>query len=170
GRNPDTGRGWPELIMPYVKSEALFVCPSDYIARQTSNQPLRSYTMNGDWYTPDCRGLSSWYTSFSEADVVNTSGTLMYMDRWAEDNLLYGRGWAVSAMQGHLRPGSGHHGLNDHLKGSNFCFADGHARWLKTTTANMWRRKPFPGGDVDDPGYTETGSVNVSCEDPKKKV
>lgn len=167
GKSVAAGRGWPELIMPYVKSEASFVCPSDYIPRQTTGVPIRSYTMNGDWYTPDCRGLSSWNLSFTENDVVNPANTLMYMDRWAEDNLLYGLGWSVSASQTHLRPGPGHHGLNDHLKGSNFCFADGHAKWMKTTTANQWRRIPFPGGDVEDPGYKETGTTEMRCDPPK---
>src|SRR4051794_14742366 len=33
GKSQTSGLGWPESIMPYVKNEAVFVCPSDYIPR-----------------------------------------------------------------------------------------------------------------------------------------
>ncbi len=170
-----SGFGWPELIMSYVKSEQVFVCPSDYIERppmnirwqgQTRPNPPRSYTMNGDWYTPDCRGLSSWppVGGFHESEVVNPSNVIMYCDRWHPGNYLYGVGVSVSSSLIHLRREGPHFGLNDHLKGSNFTFADGHARWMKTTTANQWRRKPLPGGDVEDTGYRETGQMSVKCD------
>src|SRR6476620_5373404 len=50
------GQGWSSILMPYVKNEQLFACPSDGISR--GKNPKRSYTMNGDWYSPDQRGLS----------------------------------------------------------------------------------------------------------------
>jgi prepilin-type N-terminal cleavage/methylation domain-containing protein/prepilin-type processing-associated H-X9-DG protein len=160
---------WSEVIMPYVKTEAAFACPSDYIERENATAKIRSYTMNGDWYSPDCRGLSTWTGGFSESDVVNTAGTLMYVDRWHPLNHLKTGNVSVSASETHLRNTGGHFGLNDHLKGTNATFADGHSKWIKHTTANMWRRKPFPGGDVPDPGYRETGSQEVRCEDPNAR-
>ena len=167
GKNRSTGMGFSESIMPYLKSEALFYCPSDYVPRDDPKQKPRSYTMNGDWYSPDCRGVSGWQGGFNVSDIQNTSGTLLYLDRWAPTNYLYGMSYCVSATEMHLRKNPGHFGLNDHLKGTNACFCDGHGRWIRKTTANMWRRVPFPGGDVDDPGYTETGSEEVRCDPPK---
>ena len=166
GSSLEHGGGWSELLLPYVKTDAVFVCPSDYIDR-APGQKVRSYTMNGDWYSPDCRGLSTWTGGFSESDVVNTAGTLMYLDRWHPGNVMGSQGVSVSSSEIHLRKNAGDYGLNDHLKGTNACFADGHARWIRQTTANMWRRIPFPNGDVPDTGYTYTGAEEVRCDPPK---
>jgi prepilin-type N-terminal cleavage/methylation domain-containing protein/prepilin-type processing-associated H-X9-DG protein len=168
GSDRTNGKGFPESLMPYVKSEAVFVCPSDYVPRDDPRQKVRSYTMNGDWYSPDCRGVSTWTGGFNESDIKSTSGTLLYVDRWAPTNYLYGQAYSISASETHLRKGPGHFGLNDHLKGTNTCFADGHGKWVRYTTANMWRRIPFPGGDAGpDPGYQETGSEVTHCDPPK---
>jgi prepilin-type N-terminal cleavage/methylation domain-containing protein/prepilin-type processing-associated H-X9-DG protein len=166
GSDTPAAPSWSEVIMPFVKTVNVFACPSDYITRDNATAKIRSYTMNGDWYSPDCRGLSTWTGGFSESDVVNTAGTLMYVDRWHEANVMGSGNAAVSASETHLRNEGNHYGKNDHLKGTNACFADGHGKWIKHTTANMWRRRPFPGGDVADKGYTETGVRDVQCEDP----
>jgi prepilin-type N-terminal cleavage/methylation domain-containing protein/prepilin-type processing-associated H-X9-DG protein len=170
GSSRANGQGWSELLMPYAKTDAIFACPSDSVTRDNPKAKIRSYTMNGDWYSPDCRGLSTWTGGFSEADVQNTSGTLMYVDRWHPGNVLGSQGVSVSSSEIHLRKDGVNYGLNDHLKGTNACFADGHGKWIRQTTANMWRRKPFAGGDVaPDPGYKETGVEDARCEDPNKK-
>jgi prepilin-type N-terminal cleavage/methylation domain-containing protein/prepilin-type processing-associated H-X9-DG protein len=166
GSSLASGKGWSESLMPYVKTDSVFVCPSDYIDRTDPKAKVRSYTMNGDWYSPDCRGLATWTGGFTESDVVSTSGTLLFVDRWHPLNVLGSQNVSVSASEIHLRKNNGDYGLNDHLKGTNACFADGHGKWIKQTTANMWRRKPFPGGDVPDPGYTETGVQEVRCDEP----
>ena len=167
GKNSSSGQGWSELLIPYVKTDKVFYCPSDYIIRDDPKAKPRSYTMNGDWYTPDCRGLSTWTGGFLESDVTNPSGVLMYVDRWHPGNVLGSWGVAVSSSEIHLRKDGPHFGLNDHMKGTNACFADGHGKWIRKTTANMWRRIPFPGGDVDDPGYKETGTTELRCDPPK---
>ena len=169
GKSRDSGLGYSESIMPYVKSEASFACPSDYIVRDDPKLKTRSYTMNGDWYSPDCRGVSGWQGGFNSSEIEDHTKTLLYLDRWAPGNQLLGLSYCVSATETHLRNTGGHFGLNDHLKGTNVSFADGHGRWIKQTTSNMWRRKQFPGGDVPDKGYTETGSEEVRCVDPNNK-
>jgi prepilin-type N-terminal cleavage/methylation domain-containing protein/prepilin-type processing-associated H-X9-DG protein len=174
GDGKERGQGWSSILMPYVKNEQMFTCPSDGLSRGTPKNPKRSYTMNGDWYSPDKRGLSRSYTSdngtgpalggYSEAEVEQPAATIMFCDRWSTGNLLYGQGVAISATECHLHPGSGHVGFNNHMDGSNFCMADGHTKWLKWTTENMWRRVKQPGGDIHDKGYRQTSGSGSLCK------
>ena len=174
GDGVSKGRGWSSILMPYVKNEQLFACPSDPIKRGNPKDPKRSYTMNGDWYSPDTRGLSRSYTTdkggglpiggYVETEVEQSAATIMFCDRWEAGNLLYEQGWSVSASECHLHPGSGNIGFNNHLDGSNFSMADGHTRWLKRTTANMWRRVKQPDGDVRDTGYKQTVGSGSLCK------
>src|SRR5947209_1347780 len=77
---------WSALIMPYLKNEPLFRCLSDGVGTagtyrnpltgKNDPDPIRSYTMNGDWYSPDGRGLSnqpnrwnSYAGGYTEAEV-----------------------------------------------------------------------------------------------------
>jgi prepilin-type N-terminal cleavage/methylation domain-containing protein/prepilin-type processing-associated H-X9-DG protein len=165
------GTGFSQILMPYVKNEQVYVCPSDAVKRDNPTLGKRSYTMNADHVSPDNRGLSRAYTErgkgppiggFAEAEVEQPANTIMFCDRWAPGNQLYSVNYSGSATECHLRPSKGHFGLNNHLGGSNFCMADGHTRWLKWTTANMWRRIKQPDGDLPDTGYKETPGGNGS--------
>jgi prepilin-type N-terminal cleavage/methylation domain-containing protein/prepilin-type processing-associated H-X9-DG protein len=165
------GYGYNQVLMPYVKNERVFACPSDYIKHDNPKIPIRSYTMNGDHVSPDNRGLSRAFTDkgkgpplggFLESEVEQPSATIMFCDRWAPANMLYVQADSGSASECHLHPSAVHFGLNNHLNGTNFCMADGHTRWLKVTTANMWRRIKQPDGDVRDTGYKETTGGNTS--------
>jgi prepilin-type N-terminal cleavage/methylation domain-containing protein len=174
GDGVQKGLGWSSILSPYVKNEQMFSCPSDGVSRGTATNPKRSYTMNGDWFSPDNRGLSRSYTTdkgagpplggYSEADVEQPASTIMFCDRWAPGNLLYGQGWSVSASECHLHAGKGHMGLNNHMDGTNFTMADGHMKWMKRTTANMWRRIKQPDGDALDRGYKQTSGSGSLCE------
>jgi len=174
GDGVSKGQGWSSILTPYVKSEAMFTCPSDGVKRSNTKVAKRSYTMNGDWFSPDQRGLSRSYTTdkgtgpplggYSEADVEQPAMTIMFCDRWAPDNFLLGQGYSVSASECHLHASTGHFGLNNHMDGSNFTMADGHTKWLKRTTANMWRRVKLPDGDAQDVGYKQTSGSGSLCQ------
>jgi prepilin-type N-terminal cleavage/methylation domain-containing protein/prepilin-type processing-associated H-X9-DG protein len=168
------GTGFSQILMPYVKNEQVFACPSDGVKRLIATHPKRSYTMNGDHLSPDERGLSRAYSTnkgtgaplggFSEAEVEQPAATIMFCDRWARENTLYVQSHSGSSTECHLHASSGHYGLNNHLDGTNFCMADGHTKWLSRTTANMWRRTKLPDGDVRDTGYREiTGGKGSMC-------
>jgi len=166
------GQGWSSILMPYVKNEQLFTCPSDGISRGKNKK--RSYTMNGDWYSPDQRGLSRSYTTdkgtgpplggYSESEVEQPANTIMFCDRWEANNFLLGQGWSVSASECHLHQGTGNTGLNNHMDATNFSMADGHVKWINRTTANMWRRVKLPDGDVRDTGYKQTSGSGSLCK------
>jgi prepilin-type N-terminal cleavage/methylation domain-containing protein/prepilin-type processing-associated H-X9-DG protein len=168
------GKGWSSILTPYVKNEQMYSCPSDGIKRGTPANPKRSYTMNGDWYSPDQRGLSRSYTTdkgtgpplggYSESEVEQPAMTIMFCDRWSPGNLLYTTDVSVSATECHLHVGATHGGFNNHMDGSNFVMADGHTKWLKWTTENMWRRVKLPGGDIHDKGYKQTLSSGSLCK------
>lgn len=178
---------WSALIITYTKNDQLFKCPSDAVGRDTTRtvsgqtlpNPVRSYTMNGDWFSgPDERGLSNqpggsnpntYVGGYQEAAIETPGSLIMYCDRWRNGNNVYSTGNSVSATACHLLGGaSAHTGFNDHMFGTDFGFADGHAKWLRWTTANQWRRKPKPGGDVPDTGYIEqtSGSTASTCQSP----
>jgi prepilin-type N-terminal cleavage/methylation domain-containing protein/prepilin-type processing-associated H-X9-DG protein len=168
------GLGWSSILLPYVKNEQMFSCPSDGIKRTDAKAGKRSYTMNGDWYSPDQRGLSRSYTTdkgtgpplggYSESELEQPASTIMFCDRWSAGNNLYGQGVSVSASECHLHPSTGHGGLNNHMDASNFTMADGHTKWMKRTTANMWRRVKLPDGDVQDRGYKQTAGSGSECK------
>ena len=172
GDGVSKGQGWSSILMPYVKNEQLFACPSDGISR--GKNPKRSYTMNGDWYSPDQRGLSRSYTTdkgqgppiggYNESEVEQPAMTIMFCDRWEPNNFLYGQGWSVSASECHLHASAGNRGLNNHMDATNFCMADGHVKWINRTTANMWRRVKLPDGDVRDTGYKQTSGSGSLCK------
>src|SRR5438874_3586109 len=133
---------WSSLIMPYLKNEPLFRCPSDAVGTaatytnpltgRTDPNPIRSYTMNGDWYSPDSRGLSNqpntwngYPGGYPETEVEAPANMIMYCDRWAPTNRVYTTGYSVSATACHLLAptGSGQNfGYNDDMYGTNFAF------------------------------------------------
>jgi prepilin-type N-terminal cleavage/methylation domain-containing protein/prepilin-type processing-associated H-X9-DG protein len=180
---------WSFLIMPYVKNEQIFRCPSDGVTtagtytnpvtKRVEPNPIRSYTMNGDWYSPDQRGLSnqvskwnSYAGGYTAASVEQPADTIMYCDRWASSNRLYTTGVSVTATACHLLPAGSvagaHQGFNNHMDATNFGMADGHTKWLRWTSANQWRRVKMAGGDVPDTGYAQTdGNATASrCTSP----
>jgi prepilin-type N-terminal cleavage/methylation domain-containing protein/prepilin-type processing-associated H-X9-DG protein len=175
---PDLAKnlGWAVSLEPYVKSDQVYVCPSDSQTRPKGKK-TRSYTMNGDWFSPDDRGLSRSFTTppnkgpafggFTEADLEEPADTITYCDRWHPSNILDSTGWSVSATECHLRFGSGHHGFTNHMNGCNFGMADGHVKWLRATKANQWRRVKKPDGNVNDAGYKETSGGSGSLCKPQ---
>jgi prepilin-type N-terminal cleavage/methylation domain-containing protein/prepilin-type processing-associated H-X9-DG protein len=133
---------WCYQIMPYVKNNQVFVCPS-YSA---ATQPESSY------------GMQWWYRGASQAAVSNlpygVSGTVMLSETT----------WCILDFGGTFE--SYHLGANgrlrdDHNGGMNVAYADGHAKWARI---NQLRWYQFSGGPVggwgapwDGPDFNLTG-------------
>ena len=120
---------WYQPLMPYVKNEQVFICPS--LRNMDSGNPNTDYT---------CSGLFAH--GMPLATFEQPSQTIMIGER-AEDAPWDGyHPWpnASSPDWNDLDTyvgGDGHNWLLEHLAkarhngGSNYAFADGHAKWYK---------------------------------------
>lgn len=128
---------WYEAIEPYVKSQQLFVCPSDtHFQRGSaiSDQNI-SYGYNYNWLGPIANGVKI-------SAIDQTSQTVLLTDTH-RDTL------------GQFITGPGMYGYKPfplHLEGANFAFVDGHVKWYQKTNTiytsdvdgaadNMWDLK-----------------------------
>jgi prepilin-type N-terminal cleavage/methylation domain-containing protein/prepilin-type processing-associated H-X9-DG protein len=112
---------WPELVMPYVKNEQIFVCPSH---GATGTAPL-SYAANDS--TSKSFGQGPWvYGTYVQNRV--------YVEAPAETGLIleWQTSWDVY-QDGvrHSQRWPGHNMYIGHNGGSNVGFADGHAKWMR---------------------------------------
>lgn len=123
--------GWPTLIMPYVKSSQIFVCPSD--TRKPVSIPVTcSYSVN-EYLGCASTALGTAATKLSA--VQQSSQVIM----WTEDGQ-NSTGWDQIAITNYettfngdlpqtgnasTSPNTGHFG------GQNWAFVDGHVKWLK---------------------------------------
>lgn len=111
GHGEEVG-SWFDEVMPYLKSRDVFKCPSDPVR----DEVLSSYSING-WFA---------YAT-SAADFKRPSQMIMMAERGEKpdgspvEHLGY-HPWEPE----HFRP---HLCTNRHMGGSNYLFADGHAKW-----------------------------------------
>jgi prepilin-type N-terminal cleavage/methylation domain-containing protein/prepilin-type processing-associated H-X9-DG protein len=138
---------WPDLLHPYTKNWQVAICPS----QGTGENAWYPATPHGqattiNYFPPD------WIAGLKMAQIGDTAGTILYLDGWGEfwsashtdlnlgdaqwlyDTYLAPMGWTGSA------PGSGIPSLvaKVHMDGCNIAFADGHVKWMRTTTRGMW--------------------------------
>jgi prepilin-type processing-associated H-X9-DG protein len=130
-------------IMPYIKSQQLFVCPSDTVERVNvlgapSGYPKRSYsvvavTVGSGWQG----GAGKNYNlGRSMVEVTDTSRTLAVAEKPFKWNIVSvanqadvgkpvgGDGQAEGATNGGVDTPS-------HLEGWNYLFCDGHVKWYR---------------------------------------
>lgn len=114
--SPTEYNQWFEVIEPYVKNEQIFVCPSDSNADMSAGDP--SYGWN-------YRFIS--YGTHNPGDPITTLGDF---EKPAQTILM------ADATQYYVRgPGTTNQSYwpePRHNEGSNFGFADGHAKWHKS--------------------------------------
>ena len=104
---------WYDGIMPYLKNKDVFKCPSDPVRDET----ISSYSING---------LFEYATS--EGDFKKPAQTIMMAERGERPD-----GTPVEHLGYHpWEPDFVTHlSINRHMGGSNYLFADGHAKWLR---------------------------------------
>jgi prepilin-type N-terminal cleavage/methylation domain-containing protein/prepilin-type processing-associated H-X9-DG protein len=104
---------WYDEIMPYLKSKDVFKCPSD----PARDEAISSYSING-WFA---------YAT-SEGDFKKPAQTIMMAERGEKPD-----GTPVEHLGYHpWEPDFVTHlCTNRHMGGSNYLFADGHAKWLR---------------------------------------
>jgi prepilin-type N-terminal cleavage/methylation domain-containing protein/prepilin-type processing-associated H-X9-DG protein len=159
---------WGRLIQPYAKSEQIYVCPSDSNKRQ-------GYTFNYNAGGVPYRNLAS---------VQLASQLVLFLDAVGQTNLpanqaqIFEMRWlgTFNGLSKGLVVQDGAAATNStacvagavanggrHMGGSNYLFADGHAKWLPATilTSSQAIDSPCLGGQksiiIDEMG---TGNAN----------
>ena len=124
---------WMDMIFPYVKSTQIFVCPS---------QP-DSHTLTGGLWDASFYGYNSGISGYGNdrygkpwgsrnmgnllAEIQRPSETIMVMDYLSQYND------QVSAITFVNSAAGTNTNVSPHFSGTNIGFADGHAKWMKTS-------------------------------------
>lgn len=130
-----------DAIFPYIKSEQLFVCPSDsvntpyqyYMNAAGATKAYGSYGLNVAYFNdttvhnPEGKNLAS---------IPDTAGTIFVLEHSGTSVTGPGMGWATIAGPGSTQPGiSTSNGvpvlgrlMARHLETSNILFCDGHVK------------------------------------------
>lgn len=114
------GFTWPmDLLPPYVKNTAIFTCP-EARGGWSANQAPR-YGVCWDLWGTGYHGTDGSFTKPAETVYLNEGYDCVYVHHWM-------------AMHPYFRNcddnSQGHPDYLPHNGGSNFGYADGHAKWL----------------------------------------
>jgi prepilin-type N-terminal cleavage/methylation domain-containing protein/prepilin-type processing-associated H-X9-DG protein len=135
---------WQTLMMPYVKSEQLFICPSSSHP-ETSQRLTANYGANAR-LLPTPPAFPGLPTTYVLPYINGASGLYLFMDA---GNYRLDYNQAYNSSNWSYLPGSGDaegicdnagppdRGYDDcmhgrHFAGVNIAFADGHAKWVKS--------------------------------------
>ncbi len=123
---------WPNLLMPYVKNNQLFTCPSDPDEWSIGGGLYLSYIPNYRMFPP---GDTATPTPTKMAQLTKPSQTIAIAENadGSTSNLQPDCQYAwgtngSSASSGYNR--WARVSLERHNGGSNYIFADGHAKWM----------------------------------------
>jgi prepilin-type N-terminal cleavage/methylation domain-containing protein/prepilin-type processing-associated H-X9-DG protein len=129
---------YPHLLQPYIKSQQIFICPSEEAANSTSQTPVLGfpgYGMNAEFErTAACTTAS---TGIAVSAINNTAELLLLVDNDFVGAYAYFPGYYVSWYgAAHGFYGAANSGYappeGRHLEGANVGFADGHVKWMRT--------------------------------------
>jgi len=125
------GTGWDVLLLPYHRSEQLYLCLSDQTPAWANATTCykHSYGINLDLTMVG--GYNG--SALSQCDIASPTRTILFFD-------LVGSAKALGASYGADRLASV---APRHNTGCNFSFVDGHARWMRPNdtvsgSTNLW--------------------------------
>ena len=133
---------WWNMLMPYVKNNQLYKCPSD--------APKLVADSNGNLVIPRSYAAAASAESLALAQIDKPVDTIVITEAWSRDgagSLINTETW-LEAFDGDmapdpLRPGSMLKYANRHQSGMNCTFFDGHAKWLKPDA--IWPSRDYTG-------------------------
>ncbi len=117
---------WQHMILPYVKNEHIYLCPS---GERPTSMPSSHYGWNYRYLGWPGRGGTSSDAALKLADITRPAETICVGERVVA-------GWggvcyaaSQTAYWPTYNPGDVHN------EGANYAFADGHAKWLSQNDA-----------------------------------
>lgn len=149
---------WQQVLYPYDKSMQIYVCPSGngaavsapYSGHYGANLSLIQYGHSSIPAPPPIK----------LASVQAPASTYMFMDAGVYGMSSTGQVVAATVNNNQYLPGTGDNGTTSctqtdsfmqsdcqsgrHFGGVNMAFADGHAKWLKTSVVVAEAKKPAP--------------------------
>jgi prepilin-type N-terminal cleavage/methylation domain-containing protein/prepilin-type processing-associated H-X9-DG protein len=121
--------GWQSLIYPYVKNAQVFICPSrPTIKWQGPDIANNHYPSGYGYFGPNPPNPS--LSVMALAAVQAPSNCVMFADSPSNGWYVIDGTEDVSDNGGSPEP--------RHNEGANFCFVDGHAKWLQKTAYSSW--------------------------------
>jgi prepilin-type N-terminal cleavage/methylation domain-containing protein/prepilin-type processing-associated H-X9-DG protein len=137
-------RWWYDMVQPYTKNWGVIVCPSgkNFVANgrtkiDTNNGRQGVWCSYGTCSNTWCVG--SFGGAKMESAFVEPANTIWIAESrtgsaelWSRDGL---RSWECPAPAGFTAAPLA---CTRHQEGANYVFVDGHAKWLKRTTHDMW--------------------------------
>ena len=168
---------WWNLLMPYIKNDAVFACPSD--AGPTLSPDALGIPKISRSYIASCA-----VESLGDAEVSNSVETIVITEKWdvSATGSAIGDAW-MEAFDGDMGPDPanptkyplGFIGIR-HQGGVNSAFYDGHAKWLRPETivnsrdlsgCNLTHKYPTTRMcDKTNIGCTSTSDENI-CNKPE---
>jgi prepilin-type N-terminal cleavage/methylation domain-containing protein/prepilin-type processing-associated H-X9-DG protein len=141
-------RWWYDMIMPYVKNWGVLQCPSGrgFVTSGITKVEYNASGVGGVWNSyGTCSNVvcvGSFGAAKPYAGVVEPANTIWLGEStggpelWTRDGLW---GWTCpkNEIPAGRRP-AGALTCDRHNGGANYAFVDGHAKWLRKTTPEMW--------------------------------
>ncbi|MBC8141070.1 MAG: DUF1559 domain-containing protein [Armatimonadetes bacterium] len=134
-----TGKTWRESILPYSKSQQIYVCPSNPTNDQSTADNYYtgtfrvSYNCNAQTVIRD---VFSGGQTVTLAEVTAPAQTIAIVEVWASKALASWGGMDTAAYNADINPDyDGHRNslFSGHANMSNYMFADGHAKAFRPT-------------------------------------
>ncbi len=134
---------WEDLIQPYTKNYQLVICPSNSPGNPyPSPRPpaswglpiplMYSYSANSNGGASGTRPIGGWGGGLAMARIVSVANLILI----AESN---SKELNTFATQSDAMAADGIGSIRKlHNDGANWCFADGHVKFLKKSEASMW--------------------------------
>ncbi|NUP98672.1 MAG: DUF1559 domain-containing protein [Armatimonadetes bacterium] len=136
-----SGLAWADVVQPYIKSSQSLDCPSARVrmAMNTGAAIPRYYRTSTDTTPPGdySYGINAWVDGTAPTTNGPAGRAMSEINRPAE--VLFfadGAGASPFEMAAGLLTASalaGQVAIDRHNDGTNFCFVDGHVKWLKYT-------------------------------------
>ena len=140
-------RWWYDMIMPYCKNWGVLQCPSGKQFNDCGTTKIDTKgKASGVWISyGTCSNtwcVGSWGEAKAYAVVVEPANTLWIAESSSTSPELWSRGGlrAWTCPKAEIAPGINPANVmcDRHNGGANYTFVDGHAKWLRKTTADMW--------------------------------